>query len=87
MRVSRISAASFIALAVTGATLASPPGQPLDCSDWVVLEPGLACSGIIPPGHSTRTPFTATRARLSQQTMRAAMTPFETGVSGMFTTP
>ena len=23
---------------------ASEPGQPLDCSDWVFLEPGLSCS-------------------------------------------
>ena len=27
---------------------ASSPGQPLDCSDWVILEPGISCSTIIP---------------------------------------
>ena len=28
--------------------LASNPGEPLDCSDWVILEPGISCSTIIP---------------------------------------
>lgn len=28
--------------------LASEPGQPLDCSDWVFLEPGLSCQSVIP---------------------------------------
>jgi len=28
--------------------LASEPGQPLDCSDWVFLEPGLSCRMVIP---------------------------------------
>ena len=27
---------------------ASEPGEPLDCSDWVFLEPGLSCSTLIP---------------------------------------
>ena len=27
---------------------ASDPGEPLDCSDWVILEPGISCSTIIP---------------------------------------
>ncbi|MHC4089481.1 MAG: hypothetical protein ACYSVY_04240 [Planctomycetota bacterium] len=26
---------------------ASEPGEPLDCSDWVFLEPGLSCSVLI----------------------------------------
>ena len=26
---------------------ASEPGQPLDCSDWVFLEPGLVCTEFI----------------------------------------
>lgn len=28
---------------------ASEPGQPLDCSDWVFLKPGLSCASVIPP--------------------------------------
>ena len=28
--------------------LASEPGEPLDCSDWVFLESGLSCSTVIP---------------------------------------
>jgi len=28
--------------------LASSPGQPLDCSDWVMLEPGITCSTVEP---------------------------------------
>lgn len=28
--------------------LASNPGEPLDCSDWVFLEPGLSCSVSVP---------------------------------------
>jgi hypothetical protein len=28
---------------------ASDPGEPLDCSDWVFLEPGLSCEMVIPP--------------------------------------
>lgn len=28
---------------------ASEPGQPLDCSDWVILAPGLSCEIAIPP--------------------------------------
>ena len=29
-------------------TLASNPGEPLDCSDWVFLEPGFSCREIAP---------------------------------------
>jgi hypothetical protein len=29
--------------------LASEPGQPLDCSDWVFLEPGMSCTQFICP--------------------------------------
>ena len=28
---------------------ASEPGEPLDCSDWVFVEPGLNCSDSVPP--------------------------------------
>ena len=28
-------------------TWASNPGEPLDCSDWVILEPGLSCTQFI----------------------------------------
>jgi hypothetical protein len=33
----------FVAFACSGA-FASEPGQPLDCSDWVMDQPGLSCS-------------------------------------------
>ena len=29
-------------------TWASEPGNPLDCSDWVFLEPGLSCTPWVP---------------------------------------
>lgn len=32
----------------SSAAHASSPGQPLDCSDWVILKPGIACSTLIP---------------------------------------
>jgi hypothetical protein len=31
-------------LLLTSAARASNPGEPLDCSDWVLVEPGLSCS-------------------------------------------
>ena len=34
----------FLATLFAGLPLASEPGQPLDCSDWVFLEPGLLTS-------------------------------------------
>ena len=36
--------------------LASEPGQPLDCSDWVFLEPGLTCDYFYAPGHPACNP-------------------------------
>ena len=30
--------------------LASEPGQPLDCSDWVAVEPGFVCEPWVSPG-------------------------------------
>ncbi len=37
---------------------ASDPGQPLDCSDWVFLEPGLTCSPWVSfPCDDTQNPF------------------------------
>ncbi len=41
----RLFAAVVILVAVLPA-LASEPGQPLDCSDWVFLKPGLSCSAL-----------------------------------------
>ena len=41
----------LLILAFALATLpawASDPGEPLDCSDWVFLEPGVACEMVIP---------------------------------------
>ena len=40
---SRVLLATLIALLLLPAW-ASEPGQPLDCDDWVFLEPGLSCS-------------------------------------------
>ena len=40
----------LIALVLVVATVpawASNPGEPLDCSDWVFLEPGLSCTTVI----------------------------------------
>jgi hypothetical protein len=37
-----------IGLACSGA-FASQPGQPLDCSDWVFLQPGLSCAPWVAP--------------------------------------
>jgi hypothetical protein len=48
----RFAAVLLFVVACSGA-LASEPGQPLDCSDWVMLEPGLACSTVIPADCST----------------------------------
>jgi len=43
----------FTVLAIAAAFLspawASNPGEPLDCSDWVFLEPGLSCSDVARP--------------------------------------
>jgi len=38
----RFAAVLVVAFACSGA-FASEPGQPLDCSDWVFLEPGYSC--------------------------------------------
>lgn len=38
-----------------GVSWASQPGQPLDCSDWVFLEPGHACSILIDDCYSVGT--------------------------------
>ncbi len=36
------------AMSISTLALASQPGQPLDCSDWVFLEPGLRCETLVP---------------------------------------
>ena len=33
-------------LALVAPVLASNPGEPLDCSDWVFLEPGISCTAV-----------------------------------------
>jgi len=38
------AALAVLCLVVCSPSLASEPGQPLDCSDWVFLEPGLSCT-------------------------------------------
>jgi hypothetical protein len=48
----RFAACLLVAFACSGA-LASEPGQPLDCSDWVIVAPGLTCRAYIPyPCHN-----------------------------------
>jgi len=42
----RVVAAMALGIALAIAAPASEPGQPLDCSDWVFLEPGLTCTPI-----------------------------------------
>ncbi len=47
----RSSVALVILVAfASSATWASEPGQPLDCSDWVITEPGLTCRPWAPLG-------------------------------------
>jgi hypothetical protein len=43
----RFAAALFVAFACSGA-FASDPGSHLDCSDWVLLQPGLSCRELLP---------------------------------------
>jgi len=35
---------TVIAMVVSGLAAASERGQPFDCSDWVILEPGMTCA-------------------------------------------
>ncbi len=44
----RIAVVFAVVLAL-GSAFASEPGQPLDCSDFVFLEPGLSCSHVVGP--------------------------------------
>ena len=44
----RIVAGVVAAIVLATPARASEPGQPLDCSDWVFLEPGLTCTTLIP---------------------------------------
>ena len=37
----------FLIIGTASSALASQPGHPLDCSDWVFLEPGYSCSPFI----------------------------------------
>jgi len=52
----------FVLLALGSALVlpasASQPGQPLDCSDWVFLAPGLSCSYFVAPQASDSLFFT-----------------------------
>src|SRR2546422_8718817 len=41
---SMLGACTLLALPAWG----SQPGQPLDCSDWVIVEPGLSCQPVFP---------------------------------------
>ena len=49
--------AIFVAVVLVASAHASEPGQPLDCSDWVFLEPGLSCSEWAPYGCGTAGSF------------------------------
>ncbi len=44
----RIALAVAVGIALATPARASEPGQPLDCSDWVFLEPGHDCSAWVP---------------------------------------
>ena len=44
----RLCAILTIILAFLSPAQASNPGEPLDCSDWVIVEPGISVSTIIP---------------------------------------
>ena len=54
----RFSAVVLVAFACSGA-FASVPGTPLDCSDWVFVEPGYTCVRLF--GGADRSFFTASR--------------------------
>jgi hypothetical protein len=42
--------AAVLAVAIAcSCAFASEPGQPLDCSDWIITEPGISCGVAIPP--------------------------------------
>jgi hypothetical protein len=40
----KASCIATIAIFLTGLARASAPGQPFDCADWVILEPGVRCA-------------------------------------------
>lgn len=42
--------AAALAFVAVSFTVASQPGQPLDCSDWVILEPGVSCHELLECG-------------------------------------
>jgi hypothetical protein len=44
----RYAIAALALLVSPSAAFASQPGQPLDCSDWVFLQPGLTCATLAP---------------------------------------
>ena len=39
----------LLVLLTTFPASASDPGEPLDCSDWVFLEPGISCQVAVTP--------------------------------------
>ena len=42
-------ALALVLLAAVVPVFASQPGQPLNCDDWVILEPGVTCGWHLPP--------------------------------------
>jgi parallel beta-helix repeat protein len=55
-----------VAFACSGA-FASEPGQPLDCSDWVFLQPGYSCTRFGPPGDGSAQEGFGTTAQFDNQ--------------------
>ena len=49
----------LVVMTLATTTMASQPGEPLDCSDWVFMEPGLSCSVKIPVGCQMIDPVTS----------------------------
>ncbi len=43
----RMTFVSLLALLAVSPALASEPGKPLDCADWVITEPGIECSIVV----------------------------------------
>lgn len=49
--------ATLLVLVASSIAVASEPGQPLDCSDMVILQPGLSCTTVIQPGSELCAPI------------------------------
>jgi hypothetical protein len=74
----QLSAVCMLALFALPAA-ASQPGQPLDCSDWVFLEPGLTCSDYNPYPDGTDTWWRRSGDRQHWATLSNAIQPADCG--------